>query len=208
MRRNQIAVVCKLCSTPYTVPPCQLNRTKFCSMSCKHKSLSGKTPWNKGKPGATRGMKFGSSKLKGIPRTPEFCAKISATKKAQCRKHSLATRIKISKNRRGKVTGSANHAWKGGFATHNTRQKEHKLLKYKLWRSAIFEYDNYTCQMPNCNTGCTYVEPHHIYKWSKYPDKRYDLNNGITLCRICHKSILGKEENFINLFNNIKQNGF
>ncbi|MFA6925182.1 MAG: HNH endonuclease [Bacteroidales bacterium] len=57
--------------------------------------------------------------------------------------------------------------------------------KYLQWRSNIFQRDNWTCR--TCGiTGC-YLEVHHIKSWAKYPELRYDVENGITLCKECHK---------------------
>jgi len=30
---------------------------------------------------------------------------------------------------------------------------------------------------------------HHVYLFSDFPDKRYDIDNGLTLCRSCHSSL-------------------
>ncbi|MFA5071929.1 MAG: HNH endonuclease [Candidatus Pacearchaeota archaeon] len=57
--------------------------------------------------------------------------------------------------------------------------------EYVEWRKKVFERDNYTCQ--KCGLQ-TYIEAHHIKRWSLYPELRYDVNNGITLCKNpCHK---------------------
>ncbi len=64
--------------------------------------------------------------------------------------------------------------------------------KYKEWRKLVFERDDYTCQ--DCGIrnqegiGKTIeLHPHHIKPFAFFPDLRFELNNGITLCRDCHK---------------------
>lgn len=56
--------------------------------------------------------------------------------------------------------------------------------RYTDWRRSVFERDNYKCQ--SCGVG-GYVIAHHKNSWSKFPDERFDINNGITLCPDCHK---------------------
>lgn len=58
--------------------------------------------------------------------------------------------------------------------------------EYKKWRSGVFSRDNYTCQKCGAKTG---LQAHHIVAWSETeetPKLRYDINNGITLCKECH----------------------
>ena len=79
-----------------------------------------------------------------------------------------------------KISGENHYNWKGG----KSRDK-HGGNKCIKWRLAIFERDNYTCQ--GCKKVGGYLEAHHIKSWAKYPKLRFNLNNGITLCRDCHK---------------------
>jgi len=57
--------------------------------------------------------------------------------------------------------------------------------EYNDWRKSVFENDNYTCQW--CGKKGGNLQAHHIYSFKKYPLKRYDINNGKTLCINCHK---------------------
>lgn len=70
---------------------------------------------------------------------------------------------------------------------------ENKLVRgserYQAWRRAVFERDDYRCQ------GCgarsrkgvrVEIQAHHIKEFSLYPELRFDVSNGLTLCRPCH----------------------
>jgi len=70
---------------------------------------------------------------------------------------------------------------------------------YKNWSRAVRERDNFQCQWPGCgNSGR--LEVHHIKTWGSYPGLRYDISNGITLCKKCHNDIKGKERDFEQFF--------
>jgi hypothetical protein len=58
-------------------------------------------------------------------------------------------------------------------------------VEYKTWRESVFIRDNYTCQ--KCNAK-GYIEAHHIKLWCDYPELRFLVDNGITLCKPCHKN--------------------
>jgi len=70
---------------------------------------------------------------------------------------------------------------------------------YKSWRRLVRERDNFKCQWPGCE-GQGRLEVHHIKTWGSYPGLRYDLSNGITLCKKCHSDIKGKERDFEQFF--------
>lgn len=72
--------------------------------------------------------------------------------------------------------------WKGG-RTHLT-ERLRKSNKYKNWRKQIFERDDFTCQM--CNKRGVRLQADHIKSFADYPELRFDLRNGRTLCISCH----------------------
>lgn len=59
------------------------------------------------------------------------------------------------------------------------RRKSH----YRKWRRDVLKRDNYSCKL--CCSKNKLVS-HHILEAKEFPEKRYDLNNGITLCKTCH----------------------
>ena len=66
-------------------------------------------------------------------------------------------------------------------------KRNRSTKKYRAWRKAIFERDDYTCQV--CRKRGGKLEAHHIEPWAVCMKKRYDVSNGITLCKDCHKQI-------------------
>ena len=76
---------------------------------------------------------------------------------------------------------------------------------YKDWRRKVYNRDKRRWQMPGCNSRYK-LQAHHIKKWSTAAILRYDVDNGITLCRNCHDSINGLESHYESLFNEIVQN--
>lgn len=63
---------------------------------------------------------------------------------------------------------------------------DRRCKRYRDWRKEVFERDNYCCQI--CNSEKK-LEAHHIKEFSKYKKLRFDVSNGITLCKKCHIAI-------------------
>jgi len=95
-----------------------------------------------------------------------------------------------------KISGEKHWNWKGGITPENHRQRV--LIQSKLWRKSVLKRDNYTCQ--ECHERGGRLHAHHIKTWAKYPKLRFDVNNGITLCKQCHDQIRWKEEDWIEYF--------
>ena len=71
---------------------------------------------------------------------------------------------------------------------------------YKDWRKKVYQRDEFRCQMPRCRSKFR-LQAHHIKKWSTAATLRYDVDNGITLCRECHEKINGVESHYETTFN-------
>jgi 5-methylcytosine-specific restriction endonuclease McrA len=98
-------------------------------------------------------------------------------------------RDKISKSKLGKPQpwhrGKKSYFWKGGVSSKNSKARN--SLEYKLWRRAVFERDNYTCIWCGKKSEGD-IEADHIKPFAYFPELRFAIDNGRTLCRKCHKS--------------------
>lgn len=65
------------------------------------------------------------------------------------------------------------------------REESRKRPEYKDVVDKCFKRDNWTCQ--KCGSRGGNINAHHIDNWKDNPDKRYDLDNLVTLCEGCHK---------------------
>lgn len=90
-----------------------------------------------------------------------------------------------NKGMKGYLAGEKHYNWKGGITKENN--KIHGSAEWKNWRKAVFQRDNYTCQV--CLRRGVYLEAHHKKLSSKFPKLRFVVSNGITLCRECHKKL-------------------
>jgi len=113
--------------------------------------------------------------------------------------HSEESKKKMSSANKGKRFSSATEfkkgmkdekcpAWRGGIS-----EKNHLIrtsLDFLQWREKVFKRDNYICQL--CGQRGGRLHTHHIKNFSQYPKLRFNINNGITLCKKCHKVIHNK----------------
>lgn len=95
------------------------------------------------------------------------------------------------------MQGENHHNWKGGITSvnHSIRTS----VKFKDWRTAVFIRDNYTCQ--ECGKHGGWLEADHkkqfalilkennikTLKKALKCEELWDVNNGRTLCKECHK---------------------
>ncbi len=94
-------------------------------------------------------------------------------------KREFCSRECAAKNR-GRIQSGENHpGWKGGIGA---QKHEHKRMhtKAKEWRESIFEKDGYACVV--CEKSKPRIHAHHIFGWAKFPELRYDIDNGMTMC--------------------------
>lgn len=190
--------ICLFCRKTASGRPSLIKRNKrFCSLRCKTRFFKGKhlslatefkkgaIPWNKGKSNIY---------------SKEFSERLSTYNKIGRigmlgRKHSDLARRKIGKAN----SGEKSNFWKGGVTQPN--EKLRRSIEYKLWRTAVFMRDDYTCQI--CRSRGIKLHADHIKPWASYPELRFAIDNGRTLCVECHKETPTYLNNRFEIYANI-----
>ena len=159
----------------------------------------------KGSPGYWAGKRmpeYACEAMRGKrkPLSPEHRQKISESQKELLRDpierakratwigrhHTLVTRKKMSLAQKGE-NGSG---WKGGVSSINECLRQ--SAEFKQWRAAVFARDNYTCRRCGAKHQVGFrpkLHPHHIKSFADYPELRFDVGNGLTLCEKCHREV-------------------
>jgi len=88
----------------------------------------------------------------------------------------LLTRIRRGKN---------NPNYRGGITPEIMRLRHSP--QYVDWRDAVYQRDCWTCQQ--CGQVGGKLQAHHILSFTQYPEKRFAIDNGITLCSSCHQKL-------------------
>ena len=97
------------------------------------------------------------------------------------KKPSTETRMKLSKSLK---------AYWGPRVDTDKQIEYHRIrhsVEYKLWREAVFERDGYICIWCGDNRGGN-LNADHIKPFSSFPELRFAIDNGRTLCEPCHKT--------------------
>jgi len=127
------------------------------------------------------------------------------------KQHTKNTKEKLRQSNKGKhyspsteftselTKGKNNYNWKGGVTPIYYTIKTNK--KYSEWRNSIFKRDKFSCVI--CGKVGGNLEAHHIKRFSKIVQyheitnmgeaskckELWDINNGVTLCKECHREI-------------------
>lgn len=149
---------CEHCGKDVYVTPSRQRR--FCSQACSAAVQFTNRPLEC----AICGKQFYVSKSQEKYRNRETC--------------SLVCRSKLQRRR------AVERRTREGYTKHQLDRLARYSPEADAWRKAVFDRDNYTCQ-ECCERGGT-LEADHIKPWAFFPDLRFELSNGRTLCRRCH----------------------
>lgn len=145
-----------------------------------------------------------SKKLKGRLFSEETRERISLAKKGKATrgfgwKHSDESKEKMRKSAKGfclqakinaliankERVGEKHQNWISDRTKLKISEKKHLDVKYMYWMRTVKNRDGWKCKI--LNSDCKgRLEAHHILNWVDYPELRYELNNGITLCVAHH----------------------
>jgi len=203
--------LCANCGKPFHLKPSHLLDKNFCSWGCKEDYIL-----KNGVSDITRKRMSESAirKFKEHPELVESNRQKHIGKKQS--KETIAKRVlkntgkkrtpeQIADIKKRLKRGADNHFWKGGVSTLKHLVDECDISKN--WKRAILKRDNFTCQW--CGQYGERLEVHHkitfssllhtiikenpgkgkyeLFEICKKDSRLWDMDNGITLCRSCHK---------------------
>lgn len=153
-------IECEQCKKFFNKSPCHIKRVKrhFCSKSC-----------------------FDEAQIKRITKKCIFCDTKFEIRPSMSNRYATCSSLECRTKKKSK---NHNGNWRGGVT--KSRKAAMSTKEYKAWRKAVFERDSYTCVY--CGIRGGELNADHIKPWAYFPELRYDVSNGRTLCLDCHKT--------------------
>jgi len=185
--------------------------SRYCK-KCAPKNLVGLKKgqgWNKGLKKSGMSGKKQSEKQKEMMRERNKNDNPAKRPEVREKMRSIALNRKVHPNtgRHWKVKDTSNFGksgekhWK--WIIDRTKIKQGNIEKrsprYKEWRKSVCDRDGWKCKINNCDCNGR-LEVHHILGFTEYPELRYDINNGITLCHYHHPRKVKEVKSLIPIF--------
>ena len=171
-----------------------------------HNKISALNGFKKGASSARKGKKFGhiSSEHKKHISIALKGKKRSDLAKENIRKGSMGKKCPWTTERNNrdnpiKYKKIFSYPKKKRMDLLKVSEKKHLDGKYRYWMLEVKKRDNWKCKLlsDECKGR---LESHHIFNWKDYPELRYVINNGITLCAFHHPRGREEEKRMIPIF--------
>lgn len=190
MSAEKVLVQCDYCGKSFYKYPYKVSKHNFCNREC-YLSYHKKTPINCvceicGK--TFEGQKSNANRFcsrecyniaHGIKNKQRYCPVCHKAFIAKQSEDIYCSQECYNKDRHP-PKGESHWNWQGGKSLLNNHRDS---SEYKNWRQAVYQKDNYQCVLCGSKEK---LNAHHIKSWKNYPELRYNISNGITLCEKCH----------------------
>jgi hypothetical protein len=128
--------------------------------------------------------------------------------KLRGKKRTKEVRELMSLLKKGKpvpwATGENHYLYKKDRSTLKKSDRRNDSA-YKDWRLKVYKRDKYKCQIDNADCFGR-LEVHHILPWIDYPELRYEIKNGICLCKNHHPRKKEDVQSFAKFYQEIINN--
>jgi 5-methylcytosine-specific restriction endonuclease McrA len=167
--QNYVERTCRWCERTFTVHRSQVGN--YCSRSCRAHGA-----------GLARGRAEVDVRCQNCGVV--FSRHASEVRRSKLGVHFCSLACWYTHNR-----GEKHHLWEGG-------QHERINPEGVAWRRAVLERDHFYCR--RC-LARRHLQVHHVLPFASHPERRWDVDNGITLCADCHRLFRHRELEYAEL---------
>ncbi len=165
-----VELKCAECGEGFRVTQARVATAKFCSLACR-------SEWRK-----KNFLREGNPKWQGGERvkTCLYCGKeyVRGETGLEQWTHSKFCSKECADQGGLRLRGAANPRYRED-ARRRSRGGSHSS-----WAESVISRDKATCQ--RCGAQGVPMHAHHVKPFEKFPELRFDVSNGVTLCYACH----------------------